>query len=705
MPVDLLPNASSFAKGGSRAGALASGAATPPSSAPRLLLVPEIHPLRAASEACIRTVYDRVFGARDIVLPPVLLAWIGADGRPLCAAGVRTAADGFFSETYLNLPVERALQRRCGRPVARATVIEVTTLASRNAEASIRFVREIAQFAREAGFMWSLFTATARLRRLLNDLGIPMFVLAEADSAMRGRAGEVGQLLSTCATGLRGEGHVARGGPGSCVSCSRPSRAVPGPSATEPCSTTAVRGWTTGRWPAVSPRFPAKSTAFRPPPGGRAAWRTERRMDTGPARHLARRKDGGAAAALLPHPADRPCPARRERDAPSRHARGSSCSARPRSALHCNWRGRDRLRPARKDGCVPGDLHFGQHRHAQGHGARLPPDDVDRPRTRRRDRGERHRFLPFHPPARHSPRDGLRAPDPDARGSTRSPRACPYGRVRHGRRHGAGRRHRRAPTELPGSGSAASGALGGRTGGEPARWHRRACASSRSAAPLSRPPSPTPHGRMAFPVHEGYGLSECGSVVAFNRPGRRKPGTAGRPLPGLDVAINDGEIVVRGPSVMDRYLHGGPVDGAWRTGDLGEFDADGNLIVRGRLDNLIITPARPERQPGMDRGAADRRPARCRRAVTHLDGPHLVAALVPTARGEDWFAHAAIEEIAALVDSLLPRRARLCRAAPVRRRPRGNARAVRRAAPPGAARCLRRCPAARSAAGAKHRNE
>ncbi len=182
MPVDLLPNASSFAKGGFRAGALASGAATPPSSAPRLLLVPEIHPLRAASEACIRTVYDRVFGARDIVLPPVLLAWIGADGRPLCAAGVRTAADGFFSETYLNLPVERALQRRCGRPVARATVIEVTTLASRNAEASIRFVREIAQFAREAGFMWSLFTATARLRRLLNDLGIPMFVLAEADS-------------------------------------------------------------------------------------------------------------------------------------------------------------------------------------------------------------------------------------------------------------------------------------------------------------------------------------------------------------------------------------------------------------------------------------------------------------------------------------------------------------------------------------------
>ena len=116
-----------------------------------------------------------------------------------------------------------------------------------------------------------------------------------------------------------------------------------------------------------------------------------------------------------------------------------------------------------------------------------------------------------------------------------------------------------------------------------------------------------------IPVHEGYGLSECGSVVAFNRPGRRKPGTAGRPLPGLDVAINDGEIVVRSPSVMNRYLHGGPVNGAWRTGDLGEFDADGNLIVRGRTRQPDYYPARPERQPGMDRGTADRRPARCRR--------------------------------------------------------------------------------------------
>lgn len=93
-----------------------------------------------------------------------------------------------------------------------------------------------------------------------------------------------------------------------------------------------------------------------------------------------------------------------------------------------------------------------------------------------------------------------------------------------------------------------------------------------------------------IPVHEGYGLSECTSVVALNRPSARVSGTVGRPLVGLDVSISgDGEIVVAGPSVMDGYLHGEAVGGIWRTGDLGEFDPDGNLIVRGRKDSVLVT--------------------------------------------------------------------------------------------------------------------
>ncbi|MGE5516930.1 MAG: AMP-binding protein [Bacteroidota bacterium] len=92
-----------------------------------------------------------------------------------------------------------------------------------------------------------------------------------------------------------------------------------------------------------------------------------------------------------------------------------------------------------------------------------------------------------------------------------------------------------------------------------------------------------------LPAHEGYGLSECCSVVAVNRPGQRRAGTVGRPLDGIDVAIEDGEIVVRGPTVMDGYLGGAASGGVWRTGDLGRIDANGCLEVLGRKDDVVVT--------------------------------------------------------------------------------------------------------------------
>lgn len=94
---------------------------------------------------------------------------------------------------------------------------------------------------------------------------------------------------------------------------------------------------------------------------------------------------------------------------------------------------------------------------------------------------------------------------------------------------------------------------------------------------------------QGLPVHEGYGLSECCSVVALNRPGENRPGSVGRVLDGLEVRIDDGEIVVSGPTVMEGYLGQPAVEGEWRTGDLGRFE-DGVLIVEGRKDWLIVTP-------------------------------------------------------------------------------------------------------------------
>jgi long-chain acyl-CoA synthetase len=104
----------------------------------------------------------------------------------------------------------------------------------------------------------------------------------------------------------------------------------------------------------------------------------------------------------------------------------------------------------------------------------------------------------------------------------------------------------------------------------------------------------------------GYGLTETSSVVTVNVPGESKPGTAGRPLPGVDVRIigedglalpagGEGEIQVRGFNVMPGYFNrpeenetAFTPDGWFRTGDRGILDAEGYLTVSGRIKELIV---------------------------------------------------------------------------------------------------------------------
>jgi hypothetical protein len=149
----------------------------------RLVLAPRSHPLRRAVEDCIRDLYAARFAARGPAFSQTLLALLDGGGRPICAAGLRTAADGFFSETYFDEPVEQVLSRHAGEPVARGAVFEVTTLASRSADAAPCFIRRIASLGQAAGFTWSFFTATERLRALLRQLAIPAIELRAADPA------------------------------------------------------------------------------------------------------------------------------------------------------------------------------------------------------------------------------------------------------------------------------------------------------------------------------------------------------------------------------------------------------------------------------------------------------------------------------------------------------------------------------------------
>lgn len=96
--------------------------------------------------------------------------------------------------------------------------------------------------------------------------------------------------------------------------------------------------------------------------------------------------------------------------------------------------------------------------------------------------------------------------------------------------------------------------------------------------------------QLGLPIYEGYGLSECCSVVSVNRPGRDAPGTAGYVLPHCQVSLCDGELLVQGSSFLG-YV-GDPA--SWFpetvvTGDLAELQDDGALIINGRKKNLIVT--------------------------------------------------------------------------------------------------------------------
>src|SRR5438094_5205972 len=106
---------------------------------------------------------------------------------------------------------------------------------------------------------------------------------------------------------------------------------------------------------------------------------------------------------------------------------------------------------------------------------------------------------------------------------------------------------------------------------------------------------------LGFTILEGYGLTEASPVLTVTRPENRLlAGTVGRPLPGVQVQINEpdatgvGEVIARGPNVMLGYFGNEEatrealVDRWLYTGDLGRLDDDGNLYLVGRSKEIIV---------------------------------------------------------------------------------------------------------------------
>jgi acetyl-CoA synthetase len=95
-------------------------------------------------------------------------------------------------------------------------------------------------------------------------------------------------------------------------------------------------------------------------------------------------------------------------------------------------------------------------------------------------------------------------------------------------------------------------------------------------------------------IRDGYGQTETGQLTA-NPPGvAPRPGSMGLPLPGVDLRVDDGELVLADPATDPTFFVGylggaGPPPGAWRTGDRVRVDDDGYLYFEGRTDDVIIS--------------------------------------------------------------------------------------------------------------------
>jgi long-chain acyl-CoA synthetase len=108
--------------------------------------------------------------------------------------------------------------------------------------------------------------------------------------------------------------------------------------------------------------------------------------------------------------------------------------------------------------------------------------------------------------------------------------------------------------------------------------------------------------KLGFLVVQGYGLTETAPVVTLNHPFRASKGTVGTPIGGVEVRIaEDGEILVRGENVTQGYYRprgaAAPAendtafrDGWFHTGDIGELDSAGRLLIKGRKKEMIVTP-------------------------------------------------------------------------------------------------------------------
>jgi long-chain acyl-CoA synthetase len=140
--------------------------------------------------------------------------------------------------------------------------------------------------------------------------------------------------------------------------------------------------------------------------------------------------------------------------------------------------------------------------------------------------------------------------------------------------------------------------------------------------------------KAGLTIYEGYGMTESGCALTSNRPGENKPGTVGRPIPGMEVKIApDGEIITRGPHVMKGYWKNPEAtaetitDGWLHTGDVGEFDDEGFLKITDRKKDIFVTSGGKNISPAeLERALTE--DVYIEQAVVFGDGRNFITAMI-----------------------------------------------------------------------------
>lgn len=142
--------------------------------------IPPGHPRRRAVEALIGAVYARRYGAFIRAFPNHLVAAFADTAEPIAACGLRGAEGGFFSECYLDHPIERRIRAVFGIDVARSEILEITTLASLRAAAANALFRHVIAEGRGRGMSTGVFTTTRPMVKMIRRAGVDVVEIGTA---------------------------------------------------------------------------------------------------------------------------------------------------------------------------------------------------------------------------------------------------------------------------------------------------------------------------------------------------------------------------------------------------------------------------------------------------------------------------------------------------------------------------------------------